>query len=138
MARKKKDKKKFWHEGLQFECQQCGYCCIGFSGIVEVNSDEIRDMAKTLGISPSTFRREYCFTYKKGYSLKETDEKCIFYDQGCKVYHARPNQCRTFPFWSQNLQKERQWVKAAKHCPGIDQGNLYTAEEIQKFLLENH
>jgi Fe-S-cluster containining protein len=51
----------------------------------------------------------------------------------CKVYRSRPSQCRTWPFWPDNLESRRAWVMAKKHapCPGMDQGKLVPIEQIR-------
>jgi Fe-S-cluster containining protein len=46
---------------------------------------------------------------------------CIFLkDKKCLVYSARPTQCRTFPWWVQNLNSKEAWEEAAKYCEGIN------------------
>jgi len=48
------------------------------------------------------------------------DYACIFFDENlkrCSIYEARPNQCRTFPFWEQFKCSAKEEV--AKECPGI-------------------
>jgi Fe-S-cluster containining protein len=70
---------------------------------------------------------------------------CIFLNHGlhglrglhgsqkrCIIYPVRPGQCRTWPFWSDNLTNPNAWNKAAQKCPGINQGRLYTCDEIEK------
>ena len=65
------------------------------------------------------------YLYKKGYkySLKENkiddSYECIFYDRevnGCKIYEARPQLCRTFPFWDY-FKTRIDELKA--ECPGV-------------------
>ena len=46
------------------------------------------------------------------------------------MYEARPLQCRLYPFWFSNVRSERAWAKAARDCPGIGQGRLFSKEEI--------
>ena len=105
-------------------CANCGgRCCTGESGNIFVNASEITALSKLLKMQEETFRSEYLI--KKGYkfSLKErvvgVSHDCIFYSRetgGCSVYMARPEQCRTFPFWE--YYKTR--VDALKmECPGI-------------------
>jgi hypothetical protein len=52
--------------------------------------------------------------------------------KGCSIYNARPMQCRNWPFWPGNLQSPDDWNTAAKKCPGINKGRLYTFDEIEK------
>lgn len=56
-------------------------------------------------------------------SLKEYPRtyECIFLRDGkCQVYGARPKQCRTFPFWPENLESEKAWEETAKRCEGVN------------------
>lgn len=49
----------------------------------------------------------------------------------CTIYEVRPLQCRTYPFWHQNLINQKIWDKEKDHCPGIGKGRRYTKEEIE-------
>lgn len=106
------------------KCESCeGRCCTGESGYIYVSPDEILALANLLKLKPQVFVEKYL--YKKGYkySLKEVvinnSYDCVFYDRlsnGCRVYEARPTQCRTFPFWDYFKQR----VDELKdECPGI-------------------
>jgi len=105
-------------------CETCGgRCCTGESGNIFVTPSEITSLSNLLKIDEIAFREAYLI--KKGYkfSLKErivgVSHDCIFYSReagGCSVYMARPEQCRTFPFWE--YYKTR--VDELKmECPGI-------------------
>jgi Fe-S-cluster containining protein len=55
-------------------------------------------------------------------------------DGCCSVYEARPRQCRSWPFWPENMKK-RVWEKEiTSYCKGVGKGRLYTEEEIQKIV----
>lgn len=103
-------------------CSTCpGKCCTGHSGYVWVSIEEIEGMAETLGISFAEFATRYTYRENGRFSLKEVqresgDFACIFYNQGCKIYEQRPEQCRTFPFWDTFKQKPQ---LAEEECPGI-------------------
>jgi Fe-S-cluster containining protein len=65
------------------------------------------------------------------------NKDCIFlYTQDntkrCRIYPVRPNQCRTWPFWASKLTSARTWNEAARKCPGINRGRLYSCEEIER------
>lgn len=105
-------------------CESCqGKCCTGESGYIYVTMSEIENIAKLLKIEVKAFAAEYLFKNGYKYSIKEQiheqSHECIFYDRvtnGCKIYEARPTQCRTFPFW--DYFKTR--VDELKlECPGI-------------------
>jgi hypothetical protein len=43
------------------------------------------------------------------YHLKQPDNRCPFLTaSGCTIYEARPTQCRTWPFWAENMN-EKVW-----------------------------
>lgn len=113
----------------------CGNCCTGPPGWVSYTDDEAAAMAKELGISLREFLDRYTHTPRGRRSLQERRTEygydCIFLDREtlpgraiCRVYRARPQQCRTWPFWPENLRHPRQWTEAGRTCPGIDRGPL--------------
>jgi len=124
----------WFQDGLRFSCKQCGRCCIGEPGYVWVNEDEITAMARRLGLPRERFAVTFVRNVGEKKSLVELPNgDCIFYDpelRGCKYYDVRPNQCQTWPFWDQNTDRPNSWKKTAKFCPGCNQGELHSAEEI--------
>ena len=105
-------------------CATCeGRCCTGESGYIYVSKSEIFAIAEVLEMNVNEFALKYLFKKGYKYSIKENkvddSYECVFYDRktnGCKIYNARPNQCKTFPFW--DYYKHR--VDELKlECPGI-------------------
>ena len=47
---------------------------------------------------------------------------CIFWDGGCTVYSVRPRQCRTFPFWPENIDSRESWNAVKETCHGAGKG----------------
>lgn len=138
MAKKRSDspeKVPWYHEGLRFECSQCGNCCSGEPGFVWVEDDEISAIASYLGMTADEFEKKFVRQVGLQKSLVEyPDGDCIFLDpetRGCSVYPHRPVQCRTWPFWSSNLKNRRSWQETCRACPGSGVGRLYTLEEIE-------
>lgn len=135
-----KEKIPWYVGGLHFECIQCGRCCSGpGEGYIWVTKPEIEFIADFLKISIGQLRKQYL----RRVSLRTTiiehhaTRDCIFLQniEGrkiCVIYPVRPSQCRTWPFWSDNLSNSNNWNKAAQKCPGINKGKLYTCEEIEK------
>ncbi len=105
-------------------CEDCqGRCCTGESGYIYVTKSEALAISELLAINIKQFVSKYLF--KKGYKYSIKEEKindsyeCIFFDRelnGCKIYDARPNQCKTFPFW--DYYKTR-IGELKDECPGI-------------------
>lgn len=139
-------KEDLWYEdGLAFECTMCGNCCTGPPGFVHFTTDEGRAMAKTLGLSHQRFLDEYTHILRGKRSLREVETEhgadCVFLDRDtvpgkavCRVYDARPMQCRTWPFWPENVRHPRDWQRTGRLCPGVDHGPIIPVEEIIRRL----
>lgn len=125
--------------GLHFECMQCGNCCAGpEEGYIWITQPEIRLLAEHLGMSVEKLRSKYLIRYGNRTSIRERAicHDCIFLKRvgsgrGCGIYPVRPKQCRTWPFWTQNLQSPDSWNITAQKCPGINRGRWYRYEEIE-------
>ena len=107
------------------KCSICeGNCCIGQSGYIWINPQEIDLLAKYLNISVQDCFDKYLLKYGYKFSIKEKQLSkdnfaCVFFDlekKQCGIYEARPKQCRTFPFWEHfknNIQE------VIDECPAI-------------------
>ncbi|VFU18383.1 Flagellin N-methylase [anaerobic digester metagenome] len=121
----------FFDDGIRFECQRCGACCTGEPGVVYVNDREITEISDFMDISRQVFIERCLYRLKTSYAIREADDgRCIFFENGCAVYPVRPLQCRTFPFWFQNMRSLYAWKGVAVVCPGIGKGHLYSKEAI--------
>ncbi|MBS0624173.1 MAG: YkgJ family cysteine cluster protein [Verrucomicrobia bacterium] len=131
---------KWYAEGLKFKCTGCGKCCTGSPGYVWVNEEEIATMSQALGITVEVFYRRYIRRVGQRLSLTEKGPNydCVFLEDGktCRLYQARPKQCRTFPFWSHTLASKETWEHAAQDCEGINhpEAKHYSQEEIDSIL----
>jgi Fe-S-cluster containining protein len=133
--RNRKHKQLWYKDGLRFECQRSGNCCRGEPGVVWVSKKEVKNISKSMGISPELFAKKHLRLINGRISLLEYENgDCVMYDNGCKVYETRPQQCRTFPFWSSNLKTKAEWEEQKKMCPGIGKGKLYTLDEIENSM----
>ncbi len=134
---------EWYREGLQFGCTMCGACCTGAAGFVSFSEEEGRGIARRLGISVGEFIERY--THKLGDGRRSLNEvlteyghDCVFLDRGvvpgkavCSLYEDRPLQCRTFPWWPENLRSKEHWRRAGRACEGIGRGDLVRVEEIR-------
>ena len=126
--------------GLHFACQACGGCCSGpAEGYIWITKPEIEFIAEFLKLTVGQVRRDYLKRVGLRTTIIENQatKDCIFLQNSagrreCKVYCVRPNQCRTWPFWNENLANPGAWNKAAQKCPGINRGRLYSFEEIEQ------
>ena len=134
-------KKTLWYDsGLHFECAQCGACCAGpAEGYIWVTSPEIKLIADFLKIKPGQLRQRYLRRRGLRTTIIEqpNTKDCVFLrridgQKRCTIYPVRPSQCRTWPFWPDNLADADTWNKAAQKCGGINRGRLYSFEEIEK------
>lgn len=129
------DRSYFFDDGIRFSCLRCGTCCTGAPGVVRVSKEELLAMAKHLDQSASQVIANYMTAFEDGYRvLEDGDGRCLFFENGCRIYSVRPVQCRTFPFWLRNLRSEANWAAIRKECPGIGKGRLYAREEILEIL----
>ena len=130
-------KKPFWSGGIRFECQGSGKCCTsrGSFGFVYLSLEDRRRMARHFNLRTSSFTQKYCEKTGGLYHLKESKGDCRFLKgTSCSVYHARPAQCRTWPFWPENMNA-RSWNReVTKFCPGVGKGPVHTEKEIEAHL----
>lgn len=150
-----------WYaDGLDFTCSTCGNCCTGGPGYVWVSDVEIERAATHLGVTVVEFQKTYCRRVSGRISLKEVRRPnglhdCVFLKELpaepsvkelqpgesvplgkriCSIYAVRPLQCRTWPFWGENVITPSAWKRAAKGCPGINRpGRQFTREQIEGF-----
>ena len=129
--------RKWYADGLHFECQQCGQCCTGEPGYVWVSRHELGVIAKFLKMSEAELRADH--TRRVGLRISLTERPngdCTFLEKsgtgrGCRIYSVRPLQCRTWPFWNLNLRSQNSWNEAGVKCCGINKGEIHSFEEIE-------
>ena len=135
------DEQEWYADGLSFTCTQCGDCCTGPPGYVMFDEAEARQIAEHLGISATQFRRKYTHTTNGIESIAEVKSErgydCVFLEYNeagkalCSIYAVRPSQCRTWPFWPDNLRSPRAWQRTTRICPGSGEGKLVPIEKIR-------
>jgi hypothetical protein len=151
------DADPWYSDGLSFTCTQCGNCCTGGPGVVWISRDEIVRLADHLKITPEQTVERYCRKVDGRFSLTEFrnargEYDCVFLHEErterqekdadghdkkvthtrrtCTAYAARPLQCRTWPFWRENLASEAVWNRSSQRCPGMNQGKKYSIDRI--------
>ena len=135
----KANSSEWWKAGVRFECQGSGKCCTshGEYGFVYLTIEDRQRMAAQKGLAVPEFTRIFCEQTDGLWHLKETPGQpdCLFLkDKKCTVYETRPMQCRTWPFWPE-VMNAKSWAKdVVSFCPGVGQGRLWTAGEIEEEL----
>jgi Fe-S-cluster containining protein len=141
------EKQEWYADGLRFTCTQCGGCCTGPSGYVWLSNDEAHAIAEYLKLDVLEFMRRYARRLAGRWSLSEVRRDgqydCVFLaadpetgKRGCSIYPVRPVQCRTWPFWPENLKSRSAYHQVARRCPGTaaglsGHGTLYPIEKIR-------
>lgn len=133
-------KEVFYKNGLRFSCTACSACCRHDPGYVYLSKTDLDRFVGWAQISQEEFIRNYCRWVPKrdGFEYLCLQEKsnfdCILWDNGCIAYDSRPLQCSAYPFWPSMLLDEDWWNASAENCPGMNNGRLYSYEEITAFL----
>ena len=132
---------QWYKEGLRFKCTECGRCCTGSPGVVWISEEEIHKAAAYLKMPVEEFCKKHIRKLGDRFALIEkkrgSDYDCTFL-QGkmCTIYPFRPEQCKTFPWWEENLSSKEAWEEAGKGCEGINHEDapLISLGEIKKHL----
>ena len=126
----------FFKNGLYFSCQRCSNCCRLEPGYVYLSQNDLTKLLDWFSLEKDAFIAIFCrwTPFYDGSEVLTPKEKknydCIFWDNGCTIYPARPLQCTTFPFWDYVINDENSWNACSKDCPGINKGMLHSHDEI--------
>ncbi|MBN2546119.1 MAG: YkgJ family cysteine cluster protein [Spirochaetes bacterium] len=121
---------------FDFNCLRCSNCCRIDPGAVFLSEDDFNEIIKFLKIDTKSFLIDYCRPIFRGtrqiVALKEkTNYDCIFWDNKCTIYEARPLQCKAYPFWASIVESDIDLKKEMKRCKGIGRkGNMKIDEKI--------
>ena len=89
----------------RLDCIKCPSLCCRMAGYVRVGRDDIRRLAKHLGITVPAFEAKHVLeiTRKGEKRIKSGYKSCQFLteDRLCGVYDARPSDCRGYVCWNQ-------------------------------------
>ncbi|MDR1536189.1 MAG: YkgJ family cysteine cluster protein [Planctomycetota bacterium] len=127
----------WYSEGLAFSCLGCGDCCRGPGGYVWVSEEEAGKIASALDLRPEVFAAKMLRMTISGLALVDDgkgDCPLLDSDSRCRVYPVRPFQCRTWPWWGENLASRRRWDEAAARCPGMNRGPIRPERAIEAVM----
>ena len=127
--------KKIYEKGIKFKCQGSANCCVsrGSYGFVFLSKKDLSRLVKYFKTTSINFIKNFCLKSDGYIHLKEikNNGECIFLkNKKCTIYKARPTQCRTWPFWKENMNAKKWNENITKFCPGIGKGKLYSKEKI--------
>jgi Fe-S-cluster containining protein len=131
-------RKRWWYKGVRFACQGSGKCCVsrGAYGYVYLTLEDRQRLARTLGMATRDFTHRYCTKTNGLFHLKDAGPDCVFLEGSrCSVYEGRPTQCRTWPFWPENMGA-RAWTAIAAFCPGVGRGRILPRAQIEEILRD--
>lgn len=129
--------KRFYDEGIRFGCVGDGNCCRnhGRHTYVYLSFGDRKRLAALLSMTTLEFTKAYTRASGGLVHLKDAGQDCPFFrEDRCAVHAARPWQCRTWPFWPENMHPQVWEREVAAFCPGVGRGRLYTAEEIEAIM----
>ena len=131
-----------YSKGIRFECQGSANCCVSRSsyGYVYLSKKDINRLSKFLKLSIIDFLEVYCKKTNGLTHLKEIKKNgdCLFLEKKkCTIYKGRPSQCRTWPFWKENINAKIWNQDIATFCPGIGKGKLVKKNTITKKIIED-
>ena len=101
-----------------------------------MGNEDISGAADLLNISARQFKTKFLVRENGIWFIDVSeDEPCPFLIlNGCKIHAAKPAQCRTYPFWMENLESRNHWKLAAGFCPGINQGDVVPVGTVKNAL----
>lgn len=143
------DGRRPWYaKGLRFACRRSGRCCSGAPGVVWFGPEELARMACFLGLPSHEFLERYARRVGGKWSLREVRRgrahDCVFLERDddgrarCAIHEARPTQCRTWPFWPENLASPQAYREAAALCPGMRAGLAGEGPLHDRAAIERH
>lgn len=108
-----------------FRCRRSGNCCSRPEGVVRIEDADVTRIASHLGLSESGFRSRY-LAASRDRLIDGPGSRCVFLADGveptCTIYTARPERCRSWPFWPELRDDPDALAAARRVCPGLTPG----------------
>lgn len=132
-------------KAIGFRCQRCGDCCSGPDAEVLVFPSEVRRIiahTKQQWLDVVEPPRTGVWDMEGNFHtlewmLRRSGNRCVYYDDAsgsCRIYPARPDICRTYPFY---LDGDELRVSECRGL-GVEIGDgeaLRIAQELKRRLL---
>jgi uncharacterized protein len=118
---------------MRFTCQTGCIKCCEEKGFVYLSPSDIGRISEFLNMTLTEFETRYVYSTKNVSRLRVPRHSvCPFLSSsGCTIHPVKPIQCRTFPFWPELLDDNKEWNKTAKWCPGIGKGPHVPVEHVR-------
>ncbi|MBT8329936.1 MAG: YkgJ family cysteine cluster protein [Desulfofustis sp.] len=114
-----------------FQCTQCGFCCHGET-TVSLDEEDQRRMIAAVEKPADEVAAQFWRITGSIVQMKTVQGHCIFYDDGCTVYHGRPWRCKQWPLVPALLEDENNFLIIRDSCPGINRKLSY--EEFREIM----
>ncbi|MBT8353357.1 MAG: YkgJ family cysteine cluster protein [Desulfofustis sp.] len=114
-----------------FQCTQCGFCCHGET-TVSLDEEDQRRMIDAVEKPADEVAAQFWSITGSTVQMKTVQGHCIFYDDGCTVYHGRPWRCKQWPLVPALLEDENNFLIIRDSCPGINRKLSY--EEFREIM----
>ena len=115
-----------------FQCTQCGFCCHGET-TVSLDEDDQRRMITALEKHGDEVAAKFWRITGSIVQMKTVQGHCIFYDDGCTIYHGRPWRCKQWPLVPALLEDENNFLIIRDSCPGINKEMSY--EQFKEIMV---
>jgi len=129
---------KWYKDGLRFSCQRCNNCCRNFvkdgkqiAFVYLTTKDVIRLWKMKDKLRGKLENNKVVLQVNK-------NGDCTYWKDGCTIYEHRPEQCRTFPFWSENLTSKVVWNFLGHSCHGVNTGKLWNIKEVESEVARSN
>jgi Fe-S-cluster containining protein len=130
----------WYRDGLRFACRRCGNCCSGKGSVVVVTPREREALARHLSMSVAEFDARHTRVSMDDVVLVDDEETgdCEWLERrddgttACRVNAAKPDQCRSYPFWPRVVASQQAWEAEGLRCKGIGQGDAVPQDEVDR------
>ena len=131
-----------YEKGISFKCQGSANCCVsrGKHGYVFLSKKDLKRLTNYFNHTLEEFKKKFCQTTDGYLHIKEVRNNgdCYFLEnKRCSIYKARPTQCRTWPFWPENMKTKIWNNEVLNFCPGIGKGKTINKNKIELLIIED-
>ena len=129
-----------WYKGqvILFDCHGCAKCCKR-KGMIYFSQEDIRNASQYLEMTVDDFEKMYILRTKDvAYIYVSGNARpCPFLNKAnkCRIHDAKPQQCRSYPFWPNIMESKQKLNTERIHCKGIGNGRQVDVDGMTKFTI---